>query len=197
MDLLEELKKRTTEKLPSAAASKSWDFSDKETTDTIAPNDFTTQQPTPQTQTQATTKASEPKSENKLDAKTIKMDSEASQAAVEFLTTMIGEVIVNLMYRSKFSMDERQQLSDKVLDAKEENLNDEEKQLLRKYKRLMKEKDKKIDKLTPSDKARERMTDAFAKYAEMTGKTFFTPGMMLGVAIGESVIKTTTSVIFD
>lgn len=193
MDLLAELAKRTDVKKPSEAATKAWDFSEKEA-DTVQPNNMAapiqpTENQAAQTQEQATNST--------LDKKEIQMSAEASQAGVEFLTTLVGELIIEILHRKKFTADQLDLLQNKLLDAKVETLTEEEQSLLSKYNRLTKTKDKKIKKLEQSEKSKERMVNAFAKYSEITGKTFMSPGLMLGIAISENVVKTVTSVVFD
>lgn len=196
MDLLEELKKRTEPKTPSEAASQIWDFSNDEK-ETVAPNGL--QNPTPEASTQPTTTtpgATNPEAP-KIDKKEAKIAAEASQAGIEFLTTLIGEFIVNYQFSKNFTDEQKELLNEKLLDSNPDFLNDEEKTLLARYKRLEKKKDKKLKGLEQGEKARERMVHAFEKYSELTGTTFMTPGLMLGVAVGENVVKTITTLIFD
>lgn len=196
MDLLEILKQKTETKTPSVAASQSWDFSTDDKQDVVAPVGVNTHQKQPQTTTTApsnTTQSGEPKP----DKKTIRMDAEASQAGIEFLTTLIGEFIITWMYYKKFTAEQRELINEKLLDSNQAKFTDEEKALLHRYQRLMKEKDRKMKKMEQSDKAKERMINAFERYSEITGKTFMSPGLMLTVAISENVVKTITSVAFD
>lgn len=197
MDLLAELAKRTEAKTPSAAASQSWDFSNDEK-ETVAPNGL--QNPTPETSTPgaSTPTPGAPATEApKIDKKEAKIAAESSQAAIEFLTTLIGEFIVNYQFAKNFTPEQKELLNEKLLDTNPDFLDDHEKTLLARYQRLEKKKNKKLKGLEQSEKARERMTHAFEKYSELTGKTFMSPGLMLGVAIGENVVKTITTLVFD
>lgn len=197
MDLLAELAKRTEPKTPSAASSQSWDFSNDEK-ETVQPNGL--QNPTPEAITQGastpTPGATTPEAP-KIDKREAKIAAESSQAAIEFLTTLIGEFIVNYQFSKNFTDEQKELLNEKILDTNPDLLSEEEKTLLARYKRLEKKKDKKIKNLEQSERARERMTHAFEKYSELTGKTFMTPGLMLGVAIGENIVKSATTLIFD
>lgn len=195
MDLLEILKQKTETKTPSVAASQSWDFSTDDKTDIVAPVGANPQ-PT-QTAPAQPTQAVQTDNEPKPDKKTIRMDAEASQAGIEFLTTLIGEFIITWMYYKKFTAEQRELINEKLLDSNPATFTDEEKALLHRYQRLMKEKDRKMKKMEQSDKAKERMINAFERYSEITGKTFMSPGLMLTVAISENVVKTITSVAFD
>lgn len=195
MDLLEVLKQKTEVKTPSVAASQSWDFSTDDKTDIVAPVGATPQ--TTQTTTSQPTQAVQTDNEPKPDKKTIRMDAEASQAGIEFLTTLIGELIITWMYHKKFSVEQRELLNEKLLDANPANFTDEEKALLNRYNRLMKEKDRKMKKMEQSERAKERMINAFERYSEITGKTFMSPGLMLTIAVSENIVKTITSVAFD
>jgi len=195
MDLLEILKQKTETKTPSVAASQSWDFSTDDKTDIVAPV-RANPQPT-QTAPAQPTQAVQTDNEPKPDKKTIRIDAEASQAGIEFLTTLIGEFIITWMYYKKFTAEQRELINEKLLDSNPATFTDEEKALLHRYQRLMKEKDRKMKKMEQSDKAKERMINAFERYSEITGKTFMSPGLMLTVAISENVVKTITSVAFD
>lgn len=196
MTLLEELAKRTEAKTPSAAASQSWDFSNDEK-ETVAPNGL--QNPTPEATTQQTTTAPGATTTEapKIDKKEAKIAAESSQAAIEFLTTLIGEFIVNYQFAKNFTPEQKELLNEKLLDSNPDFLNDEEKTLLARYQRLEKKKNKKLKGLEQSEKARERMVHAFEKYSELTGQTFMSPGLMLGIAVGENVVKTITTLVFD
>lgn len=187
-DLLSELDRVTETKTPGAEGqNKPWGWGEDEVP--IEPK------------TPGTTKTQPPANpgnpNQKLTEAQIKSAAVASAAGVEFITSLVTEGIINLRYFHKFNEDERQKLDEYILDSAPEKLTEDEKQLSNRYNRLMDRRDKKIEKVTMSDKSRKRMEDAFEAYTVATGKVFLTPQTQLGLSVGESVVKAIIAAFID
>lgn len=189
-DLLSRLNIATEKKAPTANPVKSfaWD-------DDGAGADPADAKNNPDAQPATTTKAAG--AEKKLSPEEIKRAAEASAAGVELITSLLSEAIINLRYYFKFTDEERIELDEKILDEDPNILNPDQRKLKSRYERLMERRDKKLDKVSVSDKARAALEKSFEAYTEETGKTFLTPKSRLWVYISEHAIKTVIAAVTD
>lgn len=194
-DLIAELAAVTEVKTPSAAPVIEWNFENPDKTPVAVTTESTPAtipgtNPAPITPGQQTP-------QNTLSLKERKLDAEASQAGVEFLTAKAAEIAISIKYSRKFTKEEKDALNGDLLHRKPEDLNDIQAQLVARWNATVKIKDKKLKKVELSDKQRERMVRAFERYSEATGKTFLTPGSMLGISILEQVMDSAFEIFID
>lgn len=184
-DLLSKLMVATEKKIPNInQAAKAWTFQDEPETEEIAPKgtETTATQPNNANQDQQNNEAKKP-TKQELEA-----SAESGATIVEFCSSIIFEGIVKVRFSRKFTDDEKQLLDEKVIDEAIENLTPEEQKLKRKYERLEKAKQRKLEEIETTDKQRKKMYDAFYKYSEVTGKTLG-PGWIIGATIIDVVIN--------
>lgn len=191
-DLIAELATATETKAVSAAPVSEWNFDNEEKTPVINSNP-TNQLPT---QTNEPTTVA-PGQTNPIPLKARKLDAEASQAGIEFLTSKAAEIAISIKYGRKFTSEEKTALNGDLLHRRIEDLNPDQLQLVNRWKANERIRDKKIKKVELSDKQRERMVRAFEAYSEATGKTFLTPGSMLSISIAETLMDSLLEVFID
>lgn len=191
-DLLSELKKATAIKQPSTKKSATWNFDDDDVEQDLPPVKDG-QQSTSETEKPKET----PAKKTELSEKEIKAGAETGAAAVELLTSLLSEGIINFRYYRKFTPEEREKLNNEILDKPDHQRTDDEQTMANKFERLMSQRDKKLGKVKMSETARERLIFGFTKHAEITGKPVMSPQYILGITIGESVIKSVFEALMD
>ena len=192
-DLIAELAGATEQKTVSANPITEWNFDNEEKTPIV--NE--TQTPGATTTPGTTTPTTQAPVKGEITPRMRKLDAEASQAGVEFLTSKAAEIAICIKYARKFSDEEKHAVNSDLLYRTPEQLTVEQAQLVARWKAIQKQKDAKIKKVELSNPQRERMVAAFEKYSEATGKTFLTPGSMLAISIIETVMDSALEVFID
>jgi len=185
--ILDEISILTEPKKPGAKQIKTWQMDEAEEmpieTETVGGNDpkvnpTTTAPP-----------ANEIPNKSKLTDQAIKGSATSSTAFVELITINLSQAVIYLKHHFKLSAEERDLLDTKLLDKSPNDLTDQERVLVNRAKRLLAERNMKLEKISPDKEARKRMEQAFEDYTRLTGQTFVTPKMNLIASVSEAVIK--------
>lgn len=190
-DLVAELATATEQKTVSANPVMEWNFDNDDKTPGVNDPKNEPTNTTPATQNTAA------QNKGEITPRMRKLDAEASQAGVEFLTSKAAEIAICIKYARKFTDEEKHAINSDLLYRAPDKLTEEQTQLVNRWKAIQKQKDAKIKKVELGEKQRERMVAAFEKYSEATGKTFLTPGSMLAISIIETVMDSALEVFID
>lgn len=152
----------------------------------------------PEIKTEEATPEAKPNLEpaKKVSKQDAKLSGETAAAGIDFVTSIVAEAIVAIKSNNKFTGDERKQYNDLIRDADKSKLTEQGLFIREKGDRIIREKNRKLKEIEPSEKARQRMEAAFTKYYEITGKEL-SPVTLVVAAIAENVIHTISKAAID